>query len=69
VPVPDVDINRIERIVFAAEAMVCVRRADQAAIESVRPSVIAALDPPVKMSLGLRTDASTTVPADIEEGS
>ena len=42
----------IERIVFAAEAIVCVRRADQAAIQAVGPPVIAALDSPGKMSLG-----------------
>jgi len=67
VAVPDVSMNAIEGIIFAAEAVVGVRSADQAAIESVGPTVIAALDPAGEMSFGGGADAGTAVPAHIEK--
>ena len=42
--------NAIEGIVFAAETILRVRSADEAAVESVGPAVIAALDPSREMS-------------------
>src|SRR5215475_3426848 len=40
VSVPDVGMNTIEGIVFAAEAVVGVRSSDQTAVEAVGPTVI-----------------------------
>jgi len=67
VSVPDVDINGIEGKVFAAEIIVGVRRADQAAIKAIGPPVIAALQALGEMALGLRTDAVLDMPTDIEK--
>src|SRR5579864_2982449 len=60
-------MNQIEGIVLAAEAVVCVGSADEASVEPVRPTEIAALDPSREMPLGEGTHACTTMPADIEK--
>ena len=65
--VPDVGMNGIEGIIFAAEAVVCVGSADEAPVESVGPTVIAALDPSGEMSFGAGADAGTAMPAHIEK--
>jgi hypothetical protein len=67
VSVPDLGMNAIQGIIFAAEAVVGVRGSDQAAIQAVGPTVVTALNPPREMSLGAGADAGATMPADIEE--
>src|SRR5271169_4455411 len=60
-------MNGIKGIIFAAEAVVCVRSADEAPVESVGPTVIAALDASREMSFGGRADAGTAMPAHVEK--
>ena len=67
VPVPDIGKNLIQGIIFAAEAFVGVWSSDQAAVEAVGPSVVAALNPPGKMSFCVGANAGATMTADIEE--
>jgi len=67
VSVPDVGMNAIEGIIFAAEAVACVGSADETPVESVGPTVIAALDPSWEMSLGARADAGAAMPAHVEK--
>jgi hypothetical protein len=57
----------VQRIIFAAEAVVGVRRSNQAAVEAVSPTVVAALDPPGEMSLRAGANAGATMPANVEE--
>ncbi len=64
---PDVGMNGIEGIIFAAEAVVRVWSADEAPVESVGPTVIAALDPSGEMPLGAGTDSGPAMPADVEK--
>jgi len=67
VSVPDVGMNAIERIIFAAEAVARMGSSDEAAIESVSPTVIATLDPAGEMSFGAGADASAAMPAHVEK--
>src|ERR1700720_515076 len=67
VSVPDVRMNAIEGIVFAAEAVMGMGSADEAPVESVGPTVIAALDPTGEMSFIAGADAGTAMPAHIEK--
>jgi hypothetical protein len=60
-------MNAVKRIVFAAEAVVCVGSADQAPVESVGPTVIAALDPSGEMPFSAGTDAGAAMPAYVEK--
>ena len=67
VSVPDVGMNTIEGIVFAAEAVVGVRSSDQTAVEAVGPPVIRA----GKVTRAAATaigDTGAAVAADIEKG-
>ena len=66
-PVPDLNMNAIEGIIFATEAVVCVGGAEEISVESVSPTVIAALDSPGEMSFGDGADTGTTMPADVEK--
>ena len=67
VAVPDLGLNAIERIIFAAEAILRVGSADEAPVESVGPTVIAALDPSREVSFGAGADAGTAMPAHVEK--
>jgi hypothetical protein len=67
VSVPDVGMHAIEGIVFAAEAVVYVGRADETSVESVGPTVIAALDSSGEMPFGAGTDPGAAMPADVEK--
>jgi len=60
-------MNAIQRIIFAAEAVVGVRSPDEAAVESVGPSVIAALNPAGKMSFWAGANAGAAMSADVEK--
>jgi hypothetical protein len=60
-------MNAIEGIIFATEAVVYVRSADESPVESISPTVIAALDPSGKTPFGAGTDAGTSMPADVEK--
>ena len=60
-------MHAIEGIVFAAEAGVGMGSADEAPVESVGPTVIAALDPAGEMSFAAGADAGTAMPAYIEK--
>ena len=66
--VPDVNKNPIQGIVFTAEAVVGVGSADEAAVECVGPTVIAALDASREMSSSVGADAGTAMPANVEKG-
>ena len=65
--VPDVSMNAIEGIIFATEAVVYVRSADESPVESISPTVIAALDPSGKTPFGAGTDPCAAMPADVEK--
>src|SRR5215472_17242152 len=67
VSVPDIGMNAIQRIICAAEAVVGVRCSNQGAVEAVSPTVVAALNPPGKMSLRAGAYAGATMPANVEE--
>jgi len=67
VSVPDVSMNAIEGIIFAAEAILCMGRADETPVERVGPTVIAALDPAGEMSFGAGANAGTAMPAHVEK--
>jgi len=67
VSIPDVGMNGIEGIISAAEAVVRVWSADEAPVESVGPTVIAALDPSGEMPLGAGTDSGPAMSADVEK--
>jgi len=69
VSVPNIGMNPIQRIIFAAKAVLGVRSPDQAAVEAVGPTVIAALNPPGEASLGAGANAGATMTADVEESS
>src|SRR5215475_3857039 len=60
-------MNAIEGILFGAEAVLGVRSCDQAAVEAIGPTVVAALNPPGKMSFWAGANAGATVTADVEE--
>ena len=60
-------VNAIEGIIFAAEAILRVGSADEAPVESVGPTVIAALDSSREVSFGAGTDAGAAMPAHVEE--
>src|SRR5581483_5029556 len=66
---PDVGVNAIQGIVFAAEAIMHVGSAHQAAVKSVGPAVIATLDPPGEMSFSAGADAGAAMAAHVEKGS
>ena len=65
--IPNVKRNAIEGILLAAKAIVHMGSADQAPVESVGPTVIAALDASVEMPFSLRADAGSAMPAHVEE--
>jgi hypothetical protein len=67
VSVPDIGMYPIQRIIFAAEAVVGVRRSNQGAVEAVSPAVVAALNPPREMSLRAGANAGAAMPANVEE--
>src|SRR5258708_39473318 len=60
-------MNGIEGIIFPAQIVVRVRRAHEAPVEPVGPTMIAALDSSGEMSFGAGADARAAVPADIEK--
>jgi hypothetical protein len=60
-------MNAIKRIVFMAEAVTYVGSTDEAPVESVGPTVIAALDPSGEMPFGAGTNAGTAMSADVEK--
>jgi hypothetical protein len=67
VSVPDVGMNAIEGIVLTTETVVDMGSAEKAPVESVGPTVIAALDASGEMPLGAGTDAGTTMPTHVEK--
>src|ERR1035437_7190998 len=60
-------MNAIEGIVFAAEAVLHMGSAEAPPVESVGPTVIAALDASVEMSFGAGADAGAAMPAHVEK--
>ena len=67
--VPKLRAHGVERIFLARKIQFAhVRRADQAAIQGIRPPVVRTLDAAVEAALGNRTHACPAMPANIIEG-
>src|SRR4029077_3029719 len=60
-------MNGSEGIIFRGGAAVRVWSTDEAPVESVGPTVIAALDPSGEMPFGAGTNAGTAMSADVEK--
>src|SRR5579862_2439105 len=67
VSVPNVDRDPIEWIVLAAETVMHMRSADEAPVESIGPPVVATLNSSGKMSLRVRAESGTAMPAHVEK--
>src|SRR2546421_2961309 len=62
-------MDAVQWVVFAAEIQLLhVRRAEQATVERVGPTMVGALDASLKVALGGRTNAGAAMATDVEEG-
>src|SRR5579884_3970229 len=69
VPLPNVHVHFVERVFRVIKALVHLGSASKSTVVSVSPAVIAALDSSRKATLTDRTDAGTTVAADVVKSS
>jgi hypothetical protein len=69
VPVPDVRLHPVERVVFLPEVrhLLHVRRADQAAVQSVGPGVVRALNAAGELARGVGAQPGAAMAADVVE--
>src|SRR5437016_2489113 len=66
--VPQIGVDAIERVVFAAEIQLLhVWRAEQVTVEGVGPAVIGALDAALEVALGRGANAGAAMATDIKK--
>src|ERR1700749_4712058 len=69
VAVPKLGMEFLQRIVLAIEdRRIHVRRAEEATVEAIRPTMVRALNPGRETSFGSGAQTRTTMPADVVKG-